>query len=215
MRSIVKLACAILGLSALGGCSETTALSALGQSTTPIKETIAWSVGPCFGYCPVYKVEVDGNGTVRFVGERHTAVLGRKAREGGPDAYRAIETALAPYRPSTGASTSTICEQQVSDSSSYVFSWTRSDGTVTTLKHDKGCLSPRNIALNTALQTLPRQLGVEDWMSQVTRPGDSRGQSLAAGTFGLGDETVGPQRVGEERRKTVRTVERQKAGKAP
>lgn len=175
MRSMVKFACAVLALSALGGCAETTAPPALGQSTKPTKETIAWSVGPCFGFCPVYKVEVDGNGTVRFVGERHTAVLGQKVREGGPDAYRAIVTALAPYRPSTGATTSTSCEQQMSDSSSYVLSWTRSDGTVTTLKHDRGCLSPRNTALNTALQTLPRQLGIEDWTSQVTRPGDSRG----------------------------------------
>ena len=90
MRSMAKLACAALGLSALGGCAATTALPVSGQSTKPIKETIAWSVGPCFGFCPVYKVEVDGNGAVRFDGERHTAVLGQKVREGGPDAYSAI-----------------------------------------------------------------------------------------------------------------------------
>lgn len=175
MKSTIKLACAVLWLSALGGCAKTTALPVLGQSTRNIRETIAWSVGPCFGFCPVYKVEVDGNGAVRFVGERHTAVLGKRVREGGPDAYRAIETALAPYRPGTGAAINTICEQQISDSSSYVLTWTRSDGTVTTLRHDRGCLSSRNTALNTALQTLPQQLGIEEWTSQVTRPGESRG----------------------------------------
>ena len=175
MRSRVKVVYAVLGLSALGGCAETTALPVLGQSAKPIKETIAWSVGPCFGFCPVYKVEVDGNGAVRFVGERHTAVLGQKVREGGPDAYRAIETALSPYRPRTGATTSTTCEQQISDGSTYILSWTRSDGTVTTLKHDRGCISPRNTALNAVLQTLSRELRIEDWTSQVTRPGDSRG----------------------------------------
>ena len=175
MKSTIKLACAVLWLSALGGCAETTALLVLGQSAKDIKETIAWSVGPCFGFCPVYKVEVDGNGAVRFVGERHTAVLGKKVHEGGPDAYRAIETALAPYRPGTGATINTICEQQISDSSSYVLTWTRSDGTVTTLEHDKGCLSPRHTAPNAVLQTLSRERRIEDWTSQVTRPGDSRG----------------------------------------
>jgi hypothetical protein len=53
MRSMVKFACAVMTLSPLGGCAETTALLILGQSTKPIKEMIAWSVGPCFGFCPV------------------------------------------------------------------------------------------------------------------------------------------------------------------
>jgi hypothetical protein len=171
----MMFAFATAGLFALGACADTTRLSSAPTAAAPFGETVAWSVGPCFGFCPVYKVEVDAKGTVTFDGERHTAVLGRKVREGGPDAYRAIADALATYRPTTGATVQTTCEQQISDSSSYVLTWTRPDGTVTTLRHDKGCRSTRNDGLNSALQALPQRLGIAGWAAQTTRAGVSRG----------------------------------------
>lgn len=162
------------GLLALCACVDTPPPAA-GAAVEPIRETIAWSVGPCFGFCPVYKVEVGVTGTVTFDGERHTAVLGRRVRDGGPDAYRAIGDALATYRPTTGAAVQTTCDQRMSDGSNYVVTWSRPDGTVTTLRHDKGCRSPRNDALNAALQALPQRLGIDAWAAQTTRPGVSRG----------------------------------------
>lgn len=175
MSGALKSVFAAAALLASGACADTTTLSASSTPVMPVRETIAWTVGPCFGFCPVYKVEVDAAGTVAFDGERHTAVLGRKVRVGGPDAYREIESALATYRPATGATIQTSCDQQISDSSNYVVTWSRPDGTVTTLRHDKGCRSERNDALNAALQSLPQRLGIQDWAAQTTRPGVSRG----------------------------------------
>ena len=163
------------GLLAMCACVDMPPPSAVGTGAAPIRETIAWSVGPCFGFCPVYKVSVDAKGTVTFDGERHTAVLGRKVREGGPDAHQVIEGALATYRPATGATAQTTCDQKISDSSNYVVTWSRPDGTITTLRHDKGCRSARNDALNAALLALPRRLGIDAWTAQTTRPGVSRG----------------------------------------
>ncbi|GEM_PF-4065285 len=52
----------------------------------PEAETIAISVGPCFGFCPVYNVTIAPEGAVRFQGLRHTAVLGEMRREAGTEA---------------------------------------------------------------------------------------------------------------------------------
>jgi hypothetical protein len=39
---------------------------------------ISLSRGPCFGQCPVYTVEVDGDGTVRYKGTYAVGVLGER-----------------------------------------------------------------------------------------------------------------------------------------
>jgi hypothetical protein len=166
------LAIVLLGIS---GCAQTGSPPAIGLAPVAQRETIAWSAGPCFGFCPVYKVSVTPSGTITFDGERHTAVVGRKVREGGPEAYRIITEALEPYRPAVGTTAQTQCDQQMTDLSAYVVTWAREDGTITTLQHDKGCRSLRNDALNAALQALPDRLQIEGWTAQLTRPGTSRG----------------------------------------
>jgi len=163
---------AFVAMGALSGC---TTLSA-GQPAAPAAaETIAISVGPCFGFCPIYKVSLTPAGTVDFNGERHTAVLGERTREAGVPAYRNAAAALAAFRPQTGSTAETTCETRISDQQHYQISWTAADGTVTTLEHDKGCRSSRNETLNAALEGLPSQLGIEGWAEQTTRPGASRG----------------------------------------
>jgi len=168
---IIAISVAI-GLSGLvGGCT-----SLIGHSAQPAPaETIAYSVGPCFGFCPVYRVEVTPSGHIAFDGERHTATLGRQEVEGGTKAYRAIATSLAAYRPATGETAQTQCDQRISDMQHYRIVWTAADGTQTVLEHDKGCRSKTNDGLNKALATLPEALGIADWTRQETRPGVSRG----------------------------------------
>ena len=138
-------------------------------------ETIAISVGPCFGFCPVYKMSVAPGGAIVFRGERHTALLGDKTREGGSPVYADAAGALAPYRPQTGSTVETTCDARISDQQNYRISWTAADGTVTALDHDKGCRSTRNDGLNAVLQDLPSRLGIEEWARQTSRPGASRG----------------------------------------
>jgi hypothetical protein len=163
---------AIAALCALPGCAATAPGSA---GSSPAGETIAVSVGPCFGFCPVYKASVTPAGTVTFVGERHTAVIGTRTREAGAATQAEIATTLAVFRPTTGATTDTICETRISDQQHYTLTWTAANGATTVLNHDKGCRSAQNDALNAALQALPQRLGIGDWAQQTTRPGASRG----------------------------------------
>ena len=172
-----RAAIAVAALIGLGGCADTATRSAGGTpATTPATgETIGWSIGPCFGFCPVYAVRVSPSGAVTFEGERHTATLGRQVREGGAQAYATTADALAAYRPATGTTAQTTCDQRMSDQSTIRITWTTPAGTVTTLEHDRGCRSVRNDALNATIQALPAQLGIDGWAKQTTRPGASRG----------------------------------------
>ncbi|MFT3998073.1 MAG: DUF6438 domain-containing protein [Asticcacaulis sp.] len=166
---------AFLLAAALGGCASLG--QNLGQPGDPVRpaEVISYSVGPCFGFCPVYQVKVLPDGEVTFTGERHTAVLGEQRRGGKPSAYAATAKALAAYRPATGETSETQCEQRISDLQHYRIVWTSPEGVETVLMHDKGCRSPKNDALNKVLEDLPGTLGIADWAKGEVRPGASRG----------------------------------------
>ncbi len=160
-------------LIALAGCSTMNAPATGGAG--PVKETISYTVGPCFGFCPVYSLEVSPGGHVAYNGERHTAVIGAKERDAGENAYGDTAKALAAFRPADGATADTQCEQRRTDAQHYVITWTKADGTKTVLQHDRGCMSAKNTELNKALDEIPAKLGVADWAKQQTEPGASRG----------------------------------------
>lgn len=146
-------------LAGLTACAATP-----GPDAPPAGETIAMSVGPCFGFCPVYSVEAKPGGQVVFVGERHTAVEGRRETRAPAGGYAAVARSLAPYRPATGTSAQTSCDRQATDMSRYTVVWTAADGTQTTLNHDGGCMSAQNARLMEALKATPARLGVEGWV---------------------------------------------------
>lgn len=165
----------VLMLGALGIIIALSARAAEQPAAQASPETIAVSVGPCFGFCPVYKMSMAPAGAISFVGERHTGLLGHGMRENGSASYAKAAAALAPYRPETGSKAETTCEARISDQQHYQMTWTAPDGTVTTLDHDRGCRSGRNDMLNAVLDALPTQLGIEEWAREVRRPGVSRG----------------------------------------
>lgn len=152
-----RLIAALLAASMLAACAQT---GIAGPTPRPAAETIAVSVGPCFGFCPVYKMWVAPGGAVAFDGERHTAVLGARSRDAGAAAYEGVAAALRPYRPNTGAAAETKCEQRISDQQTYEIRWSGPAGT-TTLSHDKGCRSPSNDRLNAVLASIPGRLGID------------------------------------------------------
>ena len=130
----------------------------------PAGETLRTTVTPCYGLCPVYSVAVAPDGTVTFEGERHTAVRGKHERRAGRLAHRRLIRALAPYRPAPGTHARTQCQQRISDQSGYRIAWIGRDGTETVLEHDRGCISPRNAALNRIMDALPGRLGIGPWI---------------------------------------------------
>lgn len=138
-------------------------------------ETIIVSVGPCFGFCPVYDVTVSPNGRIRFVGKRNTAVLGERTRDAGRTAFRLLTNDLARFRPATGSATAVECEAAVSDTSAYTLTWTNAGGISTTATVQSSCPGGAGQDLVTLLRALPAHLGIGAWATQMTRPGGHRG----------------------------------------
>lgn len=162
MLKAIAASALLLGLAA---CATPAASGGSG----PGRETISLSVGPCFGFCPVYSVSVAPDGAVRFEGERHTTVKGLKEKTVTPGAYQAVARSLAAWRPAAGTTAQTQCEQRATDLPTYVVTWTDPAGVKTTLNHDGGCMSQSNAELKAALQDIPAKLGVEPWLA---RPAD-------------------------------------------
>lgn len=172
------------GLSGMGALLALSGLAACAASAPPVAgipdapaaaETIAISVGPCFGFCPVYEVAITPAGAVRFTGERHTAVLGSRERQADADIYRTLARELQPFRPAAGTEAHVPCTANVADTPSYRISWTTPDGRRTVATHQGGCPGGPGQALDAVLERMPARLGITDWTSQVTRPGVSRG----------------------------------------
>jgi len=175
MRIIHTLICTTALLAASGCTAIPGDRPGSAAAPPPAAETLEIAVGPCFGFCPVYRASIDPAGKVHFEGERHTALLGARDTQIAPGHGAAVIASLASYRPATGTTAQTQCEQQISDQQHYTLSWTAPDGTRTVLEHDKGCRSPRNEVLNALIGALPEQIGIGEWARQVTRPGVSRG----------------------------------------
>ncbi|MBC3941161.1 DUF6438 domain-containing protein [Sphingomonas albertensis] len=138
-------------------------------------ETIAVSVGPCFGFCPVYDVVLSPNGDVHFSGKRHTAEVGDRDRRSSPEVYRAVANDFAAFRPADGTTARVPCTAAISDTSSYTITWTTADGRRTVATHQRGCSDGPGHELDNILATLPKRLGIVAWAQQTTRPGLSRG----------------------------------------
>lgn len=173
MRTFAPPACAAV-LMALGGCATVAPGSAPVAGAAP-PTSIAISVGPCFGFCPVYDVKLAADGAVSFTGVRHTAVLGSRERRATPETYRAVVTDLAPFRPSEGTTAAVPCATAISDMATYTITWTDAGGRQTVATHKGGCRDGAGHDLDVILHALPERVGIEAWMHQTTRPGVLRG----------------------------------------
>jgi hypothetical protein len=170
MATVVSLAMS----SGLAGCAAGTPSVATDSKVDGVR-SVSVSVGPCFGFCPVYDLAMDADGTVRFHGVRHTAVSGERSRRAGPDAFRSLATDLARFRPADGTEGRVECDAAVSDTSSYTIGWSGPDGRRAVATLQSGCPAGPGKALEAILRDLPGRLGVGDWAAQTTRPGESRG----------------------------------------
>ncbi len=158
----------------LGACVSTAQL----VTNPPLAgspETITVSVGPCFGFCPVYDVMLSSNGAVHFSGKRHTAEVGDRDRRSSPEVYRAVVGDLAAFRPADGTTERVPCTAAISDTSSYTITWATADGHRTVATHQRGCSGGPGHVLDNILASLPKRLGIAAWAQQTTRPGSSRG----------------------------------------
>jgi hypothetical protein len=75
---------AVLTLSLLS-CTQSA-----GVSTIEDSYRISLERGACFGFCPIYKVEIHGDGTVIYIGERFVKVTGEQRRQISREAVAAL-----------------------------------------------------------------------------------------------------------------------------
>lgn len=165
---------ALSAVMTLAACATGTPPMASAPNPSSV-ESVTVSVGPCFGFCPVYDATVASNGLVSFVGRRHTAILGERRRNVGADAYRAVADELAVYRPAAGTEARVECDAAISDTSPYTITWHGSDGQVTVATLQSRCPGGPGARLDAILRGLPSRLGIDGWARQTTRPGESRG----------------------------------------
>lgn len=170
----IRTAVTTSALLLLAGCA-TGATRPQGETAADVGGSITIAVGPCFGFCPVYRTEVGSTGRVVFTGERHTAVIGERSRDTGAAAYRSLEADLAEYRPADGTTQRVECDAAISDTSTYTITWRRTDGREAVATHQSRCSGGPGQKLDVLLQSLPERLGVAAWAKPVIRPGASRG----------------------------------------
>ncbi|WP_051526500.1 DUF6438 domain-containing protein [Alkanindiges illinoisensis] len=160
---LCRMSCIAALMGSLAACS-TPAITPANSADLANQETIQYTVGPCFGACPVYAVTIRSNGRVEFEGKQHTAVQGTRALSTGMDTYNQVKSRLKPYRPVEGSTETTQCENQVTDQQTYQIVWKKADGRQTVLNHNRGCLSETNRALNAVMDWLPQKLGIAGWI---------------------------------------------------
>jgi hypothetical protein len=163
---------ALVAATLLGGCATMHGGKPAGGGG---EEAVTLAVGPCFGFCPVYHVRLGPDGTMRFVGERHTAVLGERVGSIGRKSFLAVSRDLATFRPATGTEADVTCDVAISDTSSYTVTWSDPGGRTTVARVESGCPAGRGRALAKLLRDMPRRLGFDGWAAQKTRQGESRG----------------------------------------
>ena len=145
-----------LGLSA---CATVPA----GGSALPA--SISYETTPCFGFCPVYKVTVNADGTGTFVGERNTSVSGARTFRVTAPQYAAFARHLAPVRPVSGevAYNPGNCQPYATDLPGVRVEWTGTDGARQLLSVDKGCGSEEARAAARRLDAAPALLPIGEW----------------------------------------------------
>lgn len=152
MKKIAIVAAAALALPG--------AAAAQPRPATPV-ETITFETGPCFGFCPVYRVTVNSNGTGTFEGRHHTAVTGTRSFRLRPGQYQVFARHLAPLRPARGTIryAGERCRIAATDLPSAEVTWRSRRGTQG-LYFYYGCDMQKNRAIAARLTAAPGLLPI-------------------------------------------------------
>ncbi|WP_022964544.1 DUF6438 domain-containing protein [Halopseudomonas pelagia] len=138
------------------------------RSAEPFR--ISYTVGPCYGTCPVYQVAVQADGFTYFNGERHTLIEGPRQRKNQTGVFQTVQARLAEWQPAIGVTQATQdCEPRATDLPEYAVIWTNAAGDKAVLEHDTGCRSENARQLTDALKSLDGLLGVDAWVGPAAR----------------------------------------------
>ena len=143
----------------------------------PGADTIRFSAGPCFGFCPVYSVTVKPDGASLLTPERNTAVPGETRFTVAPSQYRRLRESVAAFRPKTGSEMrigpGENCERVATDLPEYRIVWTQQGQDDTQLSFYSGCFDERYAPLRAAIAALPQLLEIEAMLkAPAPKPAD-------------------------------------------
>jgi len=135
--------------------------------------SISYETTPCFGFCPVYRVTVNADGSGLFEGRQHSRVQGQRRFRITRAQYRAFVARLAPARPARGDITydhATRCQGTgvpPTDGASINIVWTEGRRRQS-LHYYTGCSVAR---VERALSEARRLLPIERWINPPRRDG--------------------------------------------
>lgn len=140
----------------------------------PTADTISFSAGPCFGFCPSYTVKVEPNGSAVLVPERNISVPGETRFTVTTAQYRRLRDGFAAFRPATGKEKrigpGENCERAATDLPEYAIVWKRAGQDDTKLDFHGGCFDPRYARLRAAIAAVPRVLDIEAMLKPPANP---------------------------------------------
>lgn len=121
---------------------------------------------PCHGICPVYTVQIQGNGTVLFNGIRHVRAMGSHKGSVTPDALKRLQQQLGlanfSMLPDAYDHTSPACQPYATDLPTVTIT-VRDSGTSHSVRHDHGCRGAPAI-LNTLEQVIDGTSNTMQWI---------------------------------------------------
>jgi hypothetical protein len=152
------------GLATLIGCTSRQAAVGSPAGSAPFT-AITFERTPCFGTCPVYKVHVNGSGTVTFVGTRNVDSVGTFTGHIDATAVQALRKAFddAKYtslQPTYGQQN---CSPYGTDAARILTSMTTGDQTKS-VDHDLGCGTAAPAALPGLYTKFDNIVGVKRWI---------------------------------------------------
>lgn len=137
-------------------------------------ETISYETGPCFGACPVYRVEVSSDGRGVFTGRRFTAVAGERAFRVTPRQYAAFRHRLQALHGhgTVDLTGPPLCEAMATDLPSVEVRWSGRFRAFV-LRANYGCPSTRNGWMFPHLRQAPADLPIAGFIGTrgAPRPG--------------------------------------------
>ena len=159
----MRAALTILALLGLSACAAAERPSPARPAATA--DTIRFSAGPCFGFCPSYSVTVEPDGSAVLVPQRNTSVPGETRFTVSPLQYRRLRDSFAPFRPATGThkriAPGENCDSVATDHPGYEVAWTRKGQEKTVLSYYSGCHDARYAKLRAAVAAVPKLLDIE------------------------------------------------------
>ncbi len=135
--------------------------------------SISYETTACYGFCPVYKVTVNADGSGTFEGREHVAAQGQRRFRISRVQFAAFARHLEPVRPARGEARYDADNRCAgaglppTDGASTIVTWRGPPRAPQTVRFYSGC-PQRDI--QTRLRDAPRLLPIAAWIKPAPRP---------------------------------------------